>query len=210
MKDVIGSADMIQGNLTSFTMDRFGNENSALALNGGWTQVPGGIYFNTLEFSISVWVYPSSVGSASRIVDFGNGPLPDNIIFTLSNLNNLQPLFIFYSGLTNFFSTISAINITLNQWQFLAATFNGANARVYLNGALVGESKTQNYTRPFYIWRNSCYIGKSNWAPDGYSHSYLDDLRFYNKSLTQQEILELMNYNTSKINLFSQINFILN
>ncbi len=43
MLDAIGSAVMSQGNLTSFTTDRFGNENSALALNGGWTQLPPAI-----------------------------------------------------------------------------------------------------------------------------------------------------------------------
>ena len=40
MKDVVGGDDMTQGSLTSFAADRFGNVNSALALNGGWTQVP--------------------------------------------------------------------------------------------------------------------------------------------------------------------------
>ena len=87
MLDVIGSSNMIQGNLTSFTSDRFNNPNSALALNGGWTQIPSGIYFDTPEFTISVWVYPSSVGSSSRIIDFGNGQFSDNIIFSLSYSN---------------------------------------------------------------------------------------------------------------------------
>ncbi len=57
MKDAIGTADMIQGNLTSFIADRYGKVNSALALNGGWAQVPSGIYFDTPEFTIAVWVY---------------------------------------------------------------------------------------------------------------------------------------------------------
>ena len=47
MLDQIGLAHMKQGALTSLTLDRFGNPNSALALNGGWTQVPSGVYFNT-------------------------------------------------------------------------------------------------------------------------------------------------------------------
>ena len=43
MLDQIGSSHLMQGNLTNFTMDRFGCSNSALALNGGWTQVPSGV-----------------------------------------------------------------------------------------------------------------------------------------------------------------------
>jgi hypothetical protein len=72
MKDVIGNSDMTQGNLTTFTSDRFGNVNSALALNGGWSKVPSGIYFDSPEFTISVWVFPQQVGYWSRIIDFGN------------------------------------------------------------------------------------------------------------------------------------------
>ena len=40
MEDQTDSAHMSQGALTSFTMDRFGKANSALALIGRWTQVP--------------------------------------------------------------------------------------------------------------------------------------------------------------------------
>ena len=60
MNDVKGAADMSQGNATSYTSDRFGNANSALALNGGWTQVPSGIYFNSPQFTITAWVYPQN------------------------------------------------------------------------------------------------------------------------------------------------------
>jgi len=56
MFDVIDVAHMTQGSSTYFTTDRFGNANAALALNGGWTQVPSGIYFDTPEFTISVWI----------------------------------------------------------------------------------------------------------------------------------------------------------
>ncbi len=49
------------------------------------------------------------------------------------------------------------------------------------------------------INRISNLIGKSNMGGgDGYSSSYIDDLRFYNKSLTQSELLKIMNLNTSK------------
>jgi hypothetical protein len=188
MNDVKGAADMSQGNATSYTSDRFGNANSALALNGGWTQVPSGVYFNSQESTISVWVLPQQFGSWARIVDFGNGPSSNNIVLTLSFGNSLTPVLACIGS----FSATSARNLTLNEWQFLAATFNGTNARIYLNGTLVADINFQIIT-PSTQSSNSCYIGKSNWPDNGYSSSYLDDLRFYNKSLTQDEIIELMN-----------------
>jgi hypothetical protein len=202
MKDVVGGKDMTQGSSTSFTMDRFGNDNSALALNGGWTQVPSGVYFDSIELTISVWIYPMNVGSWSRIIDFGNG-IQNNIIVSLANENSLQPCFELFSGPSKEISTKSTKQITLNQWHFLTATFNGTNARIYLNGTLVAELNTQNYTRPFSLFRSSCYIGKSAWNADGYSNSHLDDLRFYNKGLTQEEIIELMNFHQNETSEFS-------
>jgi len=205
MKDVVGGDEMTQGNLTSFVGDRFCNPNSALALNGGWTQVPSGIYFDSSEFTISVWIYPLNVGSWSRIIDFGNGPGSENIIFSFSDGNSLKPFFELYSGPSKNISTISSKPITLNHWQFLTATFNGSMARIYLNGTLIGEPNSQSYIQPFNLSRSNCYIGKSNWA-DGNSYTQLDDLRFYNKSLTQEEINELMNNNQNEISLCFQTN----
>jgi len=199
MKDAIGTANMIQGNLTSFVADRFGNGNAALALNGGWTQVAQGMYFDTLEFTISVWIYPQQIEYYSRIIDFGNGKESDNIVLSLSSGNSLEPYFGLLSGSNFVFQTKSTKNITLNQWQFLTATYDSTIARIYLNGTFVAETNIQSYTRPFNLSRSNCYIGKSNWNVDGYSHSYLDDLRFYIKSLSQEEINELMNYNQNEI-----------
>ena len=192
MKDEIGTSDMKQGSLTYFTTDRFGNPNSSLALNGGWTYLPGGNYFNTPELTISVWILPQNVGSWSRLIDFGNGMM-DNIILALASGNYPLPFaFEIFNASHFLFMVISSQNLTLCQWQFLTITYDGSNAFTYLNGKLTA-SHSYSYNMPV-ITRKNCYIGKSYKAPfDGYSSSYLDDLKFYNKSLTQAEILLLYN-----------------
>ncbi len=192
MFDKVGFADMLQGDLTTFTSDRFGNENSALALNGGWTYVPSGIYFDSPEFTISTWVYPQAVGGWARIIDFGNGPCADDLFFALTAGDSQQPLLRLFFGCNHVLDSYSSQTLSPNQWQFLATTFDGTNAKVYINGNLFANSYFP-LTMPF-TQRTNCYIGRSNW-PDGYSSSYLDDLRFYNKSLNQEEIIQLMNYN---------------
>ena len=48
--------------------------------------------------------------------------------------------------------------------------------------------------------RTNNYIGKSNYA-EGYSYSYLDDLRFYSIALNQSQINDLMMSNETCINL---------
>jgi hypothetical protein len=201
MTDVVGTAHMTQGYNTYFRTDRFGNSYSALDLNHGWTQLPSGVYFDTPEFTISVWVYPFYVGSYSRIIDFGNGQNQDNIIFALSEGTSLKPYFSiipFYDG----FRTNT--QLTLNEWQFLAATYDGSSLKIYKNGNIISNT-LKKISMPR-ITRTKCYIGKSNWN-DGSSTSFLDELRFYRKSLTELEINELMK--RSKFIFFGFINALL-
>jgi hypothetical protein len=189
LSDVAGSAHMIQGDLTSFVEDRFCNVNSALALNGFGTQVPAGIYFDTPAFTILVWVYPSNISSGSIIIDFGNGFSTDQITLVFSDSTKQSPALTLPQS-SSWQNAISPQPLALNQWQYLAVTFNGTNARFYLNGNLTDDILF-SYTL-HNVSRSNCYIGKSNCADDGYSHSYLDDLRFYSKCLTQEEIIQLM------------------
>ena len=88
-------------------------------------------------------------------------------------------------------------------WQFLAATLNGSLGSLYINGALT-RNQSINFTMPK-VTRSYNYIGKSFSPSHGYSWSFIDDLRFYNKSLSQSEILELMNKNDSSGKLTKNI-----
>jgi hypothetical protein len=194
MLDVIETAHMTQGSSTFFITDRFGNENGALALNGGFTQVPSGIYFDTPEFTISVWILPQQVGRWARVIDFGNGPASANIILAISNFLNLQPSLVIYTESNAIYKTMSYETVLIDKWQFLTATFNSTDSLIYLNGTLKANF-SHGYLNLTSIQRPNCFIGKSNWVADGYSNSIIDELRFYNKSLTQKEIIQLMNQN---------------
>jgi hypothetical protein len=197
MKNEISTAHMTQGNLTIFAEDRFGNANAALALNGGYTQIPSGVYFNSPEFTISAWIYPQQVVDMARLIDFGNGQNANNLIATISYGLTLNPSLNILTGSTTVVRAISTQKLKLNQWQFLALTFNGTYSSVYINGSLTAETNN-TFTMPT-LTRSLCFVGKSNWAANGYSSSYVDELKFFNKSLTQQEIISLMSLNeTSK------------
>ncbi len=196
MKDVIDSKDMEQGNLTSFIEDRFCNPNSALALNGGWAQVPSGIYFDTQEFTISVWVYPQQIGYASRVINFG----PNYIIFRLDSGSNNLPALNIHNKNESIGTCKSSKELVNGEWQFLTATFNGSLESLYINGELTCNLTVTSYNLPA-ITRLYNYIGKSHIATNGYSWSYIDDLRFYNKSLNEFEIIRLMNQTSKNTNL---------
>ena len=191
MNDVAGNAHMVQGNLTTFTVDRFGNPNSALSLNGGYTQVPTGVYFSAPQLTISAWVYPQKVGSYSRLIDFGNGKSSNNVDFALSKSSSYQSYLEFVNGSVSLNRVVSSITLTNKNWQFLTGTFNGSHLSMYIDANLTGIIE-QHYDMPT-ISRKKNYVGKSNWPSDGYSWSYVDDLRFYNICLTHDQIVQLMN-----------------
>ncbi len=187
MNDLIGNAHMSQGSNTTFVEDRFGMPNSALAFNYGWTQLPSGIYFDSFQFTATAWVYPSQLDKYSRIFDFGNGQISNNIVLAFSsNTSSLNPLAEIYNGsLLALPIVLSRQSLDLDAWQFLALTFNGSTLNIFINGSLVGSSSTPNreiFQLPHLIRTNN-FFGKSNLPTDGYSSSYLDDIRFYSISL---------------------------
>ena len=194
MSDFVGNANMFQGVYTNFTSDRFGNLNSALSLNGGYTQVTSGYFFDTPQFTISAWVYPDQLGLWSRVIDFGNGYYMDNIVLALTSFSSAVPDFLIFDSSARSFDLYTTTPLINNKWQFLTATFNSntTTALIYMNGVLQGNIST-NY-HPAHILRSNNYIGQSNFKAngDGYSYSYLDDLRFYNVSLSQSQVVELM------------------
>ena len=193
MNDTIGDAHMTQGISTAFITDRFGVENSALSLNKGYTILPSQIYFDTPEFSVSVWVYYLPTDSWARFIDMGNGCNLEEIELAQQAYISNQPYFEIYNVTQQIYHVQSASLLQINSWQFFVATFDGSYANIYINGILAGTSSLASYT-PKSLKRMYNYVGKSNCPNDGYSYSYLDDLRFFNTSLNQSQIDELMNY----------------
>ena len=201
MTDLVGNAHMQQGSATTFTSDRFGCPNSALNLNGGYTYVPVGVYFDAPEFTISVWIYSQSVGIWSRVIDFGSGSPNNNIVLSQDSSSNLCPAFQIFRGTSVPAPKAQSLTaLVLSRWQFLTATFDGSRMSIYINGVLTGSISLVYSLSSF--TRTNNYVGKSFNSPpsgtrtDGYSYSYLDDLRFYNKSLNQSEILKIMSLNS--------------
>ena len=193
MNDTIGNAHMTQGSNTAFTTDRFGEANSALSLNGGYTNLPSQIYFDTAQFSVSVWIYYLNSGFWARVVDVGDGCHINQIdLAQQASLTNL-PYLELYNETRLIFGLQSKIVLQNHTWQFLAATFDGSYTNLYINGTLTGTSSNKKFT-PRSLKRKHNYIGKSNCNGNDNSYSHLDDLRFFNTSLSEEQIIELMSY----------------
>ena len=81
--------------------------------------------------------------------------------------------------------------MTLNDWNYLTFTYNGAIKKIYLNGTeITSENATGNIT----TGANDLILGYLGTAMGG----AIDDLRIYNRALPTPEITAL--YNATKLN----------
>jgi hypothetical protein len=73
----------------------------------------------------------------------------------------------------------------LNEWQHVGATFDGAMARIYVNGILKAEAEAPPLIYPGE--ESFLAIGDDFPGMDEYFHGLIDDLRIYNRALSPSE-----------------------
>ncbi len=170
------------------------NPGNALSFDGtnDYIDLPSAVYFNG-QYSIECWVYPRSYGHYPRVIDFGNGVSSDNIILILNDPTNNCPLLSVYPG--NYLLTAPK-PLELNKWSHIAVTVGADKAKMYINGNIVAVDDASNYLASNVV-RNDCYIARSNWTGDDYSDAMFDELRIWNTTRTQQQIIDNMHQSLS-------------
>ena len=199
VKDSIGDADLYGGENAALTIDRFGQSNSALSLSNGYYKVPAGVYFSGTQLTIMAWVKVRSNHINPRLIDFGNGQYIENVVLTISQSTNGKPYFWFQSG-SDSFSSSSSKTLILNQWQHLSCVFSFPLCSIYIDGIEV-QTAAWNVPNLSFSLKNVVrtlnYVGRSNWYMNGDldADADFDDLKFFNRALTQTEIQFEMNNN---------------
>ena len=146
-------------------------------------------HFINDNFTMEYWVYKRNNNHWSRVFDLGNGPGKQNILMSLTTATNgKQTIAVYNDGLNESFEISEPL--PLNQWTHVAIRLTfGRVAWVYYNGELVMYGPLQI---PQDINRTENFLGRSNWANDSYADMMLDDFRFYNITLEQDDIIEDM------------------
>jgi hypothetical protein len=112
---------------------------NALSLNGNtqYVAMPAGTWFNG-DLTIEAWVYERSYDNWARLLDFGNGQSSDNVILALSDGTTGKPSFGVVVTNTGYTMTAGSA-LPTNQWVHLAATLQGTNATIYVDGIPVNR-----------------------------------------------------------------------
>jgi hypothetical protein len=84
----------------------------------------------------------------------------------------------------------SNADIPLNEWTHVAATYDGANAVIYINGEI---DKTEPQSGVLLTTDNPVYIGGSQFWVPRFFDGLMDDAALFNVGLSQDDIRSLMN-----------------
>jgi hypothetical protein len=173
-----------------------GKVGQALDFNGSsnYVSVTDNSSFNfNSGFTVSAWIYPHSWGVVGDdyihniFTDEDTGVCCSTFVFRTGSqgLEALKQRV----GLTNGSADReSSSNLTLNTWQHIVATHDGTNVRFYINGILDRTQAGWALVNIAEDWRIGVTVNNTrHW--DG----TIDELRVYNRALTDQEILRLYN-----------------
>ena len=178
--DIIGNSDMNLSPSYSFVNDKFAISQSALQFSGGLGKIQQGVYLNG-DFSFSLWVYLQSCSNYDRILQFDSNA--DLIAFSICYNNQPVPGIFLMNNVdgTGLNWTPSSQAISKNQWYHLAFTLQVNTFKMYINGNPTLSTQT-SYVPPN-ILRSGTFA-----LPDQWTMAIFDEIKIYNKALTNAEI----------------------
>jgi len=192
--------------------DSAGSNNATLHSSPNWVtgrfgyglNFDSGSYANTSlawpssSGTLSVWAYPTSEGS--WVSPAGWKQLGGNNGYVLFDEggSGSQWRAVFNPNITNGFgesSVVASGSVTMNQWNYLVMTWSLSGStytmKFYLNGVYQG---TTTWTgTPGTDGLGGLNFGKSGDYPDNYFSGNIDDVRVYNRTLSQGEITAFAN-----------------
>ncbi len=141
---------------------------------------------NTNKITLEAWVKPRSTsGNGAIISNYGtNGP-PVQFILRRDGSN-----FTFFTNAAGFVQLTALATVTLNTWTHLAATWDGAVMRYYVNGIPSGSIAN---TGSFVASTSQIWIGGETAGPGEYFNGEIDEVRIWNTNRSRCEINTYMN-----------------
>ncbi|HEY7118821.1 MAG TPA: Ig-like domain-containing protein [Tepidisphaeraceae bacterium] len=178
------------GTITGGTWTTTGKFGNALSFNGtnSWVTVADSASLHlTNGMTLEAWVNPTSLtGWETAIMK----ERPAGLAYALYTSDNTSkpPAGYLNKGGADV-SAVGTTNLSLNTWTHLALTYNGSTLRLYVNGTQV---RSKNVSGNIVSSTGALRIGgNSSWGE--YFAGQLDEIRIYNRALSQAEVQTDMN-----------------
>lgn len=138
--------------------------------------------------TVEAWVWFDKYNNYSRIVELAVGQAADNIVFCNNGTSSTLRLAVFRGASAMNLDASGALDT--GKWNHFAFTIDATGAaKIYKNGALVASGALQ---LPANVSRKMNYVGRSNWASDGFFNGRIAEVRLWNKARSAAEILATM------------------
>jgi len=178
----------------SYCEDRLGNADRAIYCDGNYAssyvEIDSDPVLNVQQFTIAAWV--KWLGEDTQGMPcggvFSNGYSHDR--YSLVAGGTFFRTFINYPG-TNCEHAYSTTVLGDHQYHFIAGSYNGSERKLWLDGQLVASD---SFSQPIqYSYTENSYIGCN--FPGGHDTFYgcIDELRVYNRALTETEMQNIFN-----------------
>lgn len=197
--DEIGYNNGTLNNVT-LTTDRFGNQNSAYQFAGNTSSninIPNTSQLLNNSYTYSAWINASSlptIGGTAWIVGIGQGGVGDQALYIYNNNGVIgfsahtyaTPAGCLSNGL---FSANGGVTVNANQWYHIAVTMGNGAYKMYVDSKLV-SSATSSCITMIYGSSPLAHIGSRLGILSPFN-GIIDDVRIYNRALTEDEILNI-------------------
>jgi hypothetical protein len=177
----------------TLTKDRLGRSDSAMSFNGSGAYIDVGKpsilkFQGNQSMSICAWANPSTASGYGRVfaADAGHGGYGYRLWLNVDGYWG----FSITSAARNDGALYSANAAQLNTWQLVCGMWNGSAMSIYVNGSIAGTKDASVGTIDYSSVGDFAIGGRTNQSTN-YFTGDIDDVRIYNRALSQQEIQKL-------------------
>lgn len=168
-----------------------GKIGTALSCDGASTHVeaPNSAELEPEQFTLEAWIllkeYPGGRDTRRWIINKNQNEQADGHYALMVSADGVGAYLNVGGGIPNQYQAFSAKGaLTLNEWHLLAATYDGATLKVFLNGKLAASTAVNKKRKP------GCTPLDIGRRQDGLSYfkGIIDDVRVYNRALDVGEL----------------------
>jgi hypothetical protein len=198
-----GNHGVVHGGV-SLVADRFGNPKNAMQFDGssGYIEIPGNQFNFAFDMSISIWVKPASVqGIYAALLDkslYGN-----SAGWRIQQNGNSVNEYVFaYVVSQSFISPCNSPSLISDIWNHFVITKKNTTTNIYLNNilAISGNATAgplgSNHDLPLILGAYNTALTRPASGLSRFFNGVLDDVIFFNRSLTNTEVQLLYSFDS--------------
>jgi parallel beta-helix repeat protein len=168
-----------------------GNKSSGLSFDGinDYVDCGNDASLRTYDITISFWInLGTNNAQYDRILQKGAS---DDYGYAVRLWSNNRISFAWYNNdYSNMIHRFTSSSLTEGQWTHIATTFDGTNSKIYFNG--IEQSTSPSTETPSFSGSN-LNIGRRAGSTYNHINASIDEVRIWNRALTQAEIQADMN-----------------